>query len=83
MYPSEQIRIGFCRITYHEMSPLLRWVILPFVLLSGFEIFILVGTALEWFGKTDTNIFLNNQLFSSLGIVGNWYKYRRGSPSSL
>jgi hypothetical protein len=50
---------------------MLRWLILPFVLLSGFEIFILGGAALEWFGKTDTNIFLNNGLFSALGIVGN------------
>ena len=29
------------------------------------------GAALEWFGKTDTNIFLNNQLFAALGLVGN------------
>jgi hypothetical protein len=50
---------------------MLRWLILPFVLLSGFEIFILGGAALEWFGKTDTNIFLNNRMFSALGIVGN------------
>jgi hypothetical protein len=50
---------------------MLRWLILPFVLLSGFEIFILGGAALEWFGKTDTNYFLNNRMFSALGIVGN------------
>jgi hypothetical protein len=29
------------------------------------------GAALEWLGKTDTNIFLNNWLLASLGIVGN------------
>ena len=72
VYPSEQIPYWvLSNYFYHEMSPLLRWLILPFVLLSGFEIFILGGAALEWFGKTDTNIFLNNQMFSSLGIVGN------------
>ena len=72
VYPSEQIPYWvLSNYFYHEMSPLLRWLILPFVLLSGFEIFILGGAALEWFGKTDTNIFLNNRLFSALGIVGN------------
>ena len=72
VYPSEQIPYWvLSNYFYHEMSPLLRWLILPFVLLSGFEIFVLGGAALEWLGKTDTNIFLNNQLFSSLGIVGN------------
>jgi hypothetical protein len=39
--------------------------------LSGFEFFVLGGAALEWLGKTETNIFLNNQLFSALGLVGN------------
>jgi hypothetical protein len=53
------------------MSPYLRWLILPFLLLSGLEIFVLGGAALEWFGVTDTNIFLNNRIFSSLGLVGN------------
>ena len=72
VYPSEQIPYWvLSNYFYHEMSPLLRWLILPFVLLSGFEIFVLGGAALEWFGKTDTNIFLNNQLFTALGIVGN------------
>lgn len=72
VYPSEQIPYWvLSNYFYHEMSPLLRWLILPFVLFSGFEIFVLGGAALEWFGKTDTNIFLNNQLFASLGLVGN------------
>jgi UDP-2,3-diacylglucosamine pyrophosphatase LpxH len=72
VYPSEQIPYWvLSNYFYHEMSPLLRWLILPFLLLSGFELFVLGGAALEWLGKTDTNIFLNNRLFSSLGIVGN------------
>ena len=72
VYPSEQIPYWvLSNYFYHEMSPLLRWLILPFVLFSGFEIFVLGGAALEWFGKTDTNIFLNNQLFAALGLVGN------------
>ncbi len=72
VYPSEQIPYWvLSNYFYHEMSPLLRWLILPFVLFSGFELFVLGGAALEWFGKTETNIFLNNQLLAALGIVGN------------
>jgi UDP-2,3-diacylglucosamine pyrophosphatase LpxH len=72
VYPSEQIPYWvLSNYFYHEMSPYLRWLILPFLLLSGFEIFVLIGAALEWLGKTQTNIFLNNQLFTALGIVGN------------
>jgi UDP-2,3-diacylglucosamine pyrophosphatase LpxH len=72
VYPSEQIPYWvLSNYFYHEMSPLLRYLILPFLLLSGLEIFVLGGAALEWFGKTETNIFLNNRLFSSLGIIGN------------
>jgi predicted phosphodiesterase len=72
VYPSEQIPYWvLSNYFYQEMSPLLRWLILPFLLLSGFEIFILAGAALEWLGKTDTNMFLNNRVFSSLGIIGN------------
>jgi UDP-2,3-diacylglucosamine pyrophosphatase LpxH len=72
VYPSEQIPYWvWSNYFYHEMSPLLRWLIMPFLLLSGFEIFVVIGAALEWFGKTETNIFLNNQLFAALGIIGN------------
>ncbi|MEJ5329315.1 MAG: metallophosphoesterase [Desulfobaccales bacterium] len=72
VYPSEQIPYWvLSNYFYHEMSPLLRWFFLPFGLLSGFELFVLVGAVLEWLGKTKTNIFLNNQLFAALGIVGN------------
>ena len=72
VYPSEQIPYWvLSNYFYHEMSPLLRWLILPFVFFSGFELFVLGGAALEWFGKTQSNIFLNNQLFAALGLVGN------------
>ena len=72
VYPSEQVPYWvLSNYFYHEMSPLLRWLFLPFLLLSGFEIFVLGGAALEWLGKTETNIFLNNQIFSALGLVGN------------
>ena len=72
VYPSEQIPYWvLSNYFYHEMSHLLRWLILPFLFLSGLEIFVLGGAALEWFGKTHTNIFFNNRLFASLGMAGN------------
>jgi len=72
VYPSEQIPYWIMsNYFYYEMSPWLRWLILPFLLFSGFEFFVLGGAALEWLGKTDTNIFLNNWLLASLGIFGN------------
>ena len=72
VYPSEQIPYWvMSNYFYHEMSPLLRWLIVPFVLFAGIEIFVLGGAALEWFELTDTNIFLNNRILSGLGILGN------------
>ena len=72
VYPTEQVPYWiFSNYFYHEMSGFLRWLLLPFLLFTGFEIFILGGAALEWFGVTSTNIFLNNWLFQSLGFVGN------------
>ncbi|MEZ4599624.1 MAG: metallophosphoesterase [Syntrophotaleaceae bacterium] len=72
VYPSEQIPHWIMsNYFYNEMSPLLRWLILPFLLFSGLEIFVLGGAALEWFDLTDTNIFLNNRILSGLGVLGN------------
>jgi len=59
---------------YREMSPLLRWISLPFLLLSGLTIFVLGGSALEYFNITDSNIFLDNRIFNALGIVGNLFQ---------
>lgn len=59
---------------YREMSPLLRWVLLPFLLLSGLTLFVLVGGALEYLNITESNIFLDNQIFNSLGIVGSLFQ---------
>ncbi len=59
---------------YREMSPLLRWVLLPFLLLSGLTLFVLGGGALEYLNITESNIFLDNQIFNSLGIVGSLFQ---------
>ena len=71
VYPTEQVPYWvMSNYFYHEMSPLLRWLLLPFLLLSGLTTFVLVGAALEWLGVTSTNYFLNNRLFAHLGILG-------------
>ena len=71
VYPTEQVPYWvLSNYFYHEMSPLLRWLFLPFLLLSGLTTFVLVGAALEWLGVTSTNYFLNNRLFAHLGILG-------------
>ncbi len=59
---------------YREMSPLLRWMLLPFLLLSGLTLFVLGGSALEYFNITGSNIFLDNRIFNALGIVGNLFQ---------
>ncbi len=72
VYPTEDIPYWMMsNYFYHEMSPWLRWVILPFLGLWELSLLVLAGGALEWFGVTETNIFLNNTLFASLGYLGN------------
>ena len=76
VYPTELIPDWMMsNYFYHEMSPLLRWLLLPFLLLSGLTLFVLGGSALEYFELTNTNIFLDNRLFNSLGIVGSLFQY--------
>jgi UDP-2,3-diacylglucosamine pyrophosphatase LpxH len=72
VYPTEQIPYWvLSNYFYREMSPLLRWLLLPFLLLSGLTSFVLVGAVLEHLDITSTNIFLNNRLLADLGILGN------------
>ncbi len=72
VYPTEDIPYWvISNYFYREMSTWLRWLILPFLALWELSILVLAGGALEWFGITQTNIFLNNGLFASLGYLGN------------
>jgi UDP-2,3-diacylglucosamine pyrophosphatase LpxH len=71
VYPTEQVPYWvLSNYFYHEMSPLLRWLLLPFLLLSSLTTFVLVGGALEWLGLTTSNYFLNNRVLGKLGIFG-------------
>jgi hypothetical protein len=47
---------------------------LPFLLLFGVTVFVIFGAVLEYSGITNTNIFLNNELFTSLGFVGSIFQ---------
>lgn len=71
VYPTEELPAWFVsNYFYREMSPLLRWVLLPFLVFFGLTIFVLIGSLLDWTNVTNSNIFLNNQLFESLGVAG-------------
>jgi UDP-2,3-diacylglucosamine pyrophosphatase LpxH len=75
VYPTESVPDwAMSNYFYREMSPLLRWLLLPFLLLSGVSLFVLGGSALEFFNVTNTNIFLDNRVFNSLGIVGSLFQ---------
>ena len=56
---------------YNEMSPILRWVLVPFLALLTITILALITQALKGVGIFDANYLLNNPLTRSLGIFGN------------
>jgi UDP-2,3-diacylglucosamine pyrophosphatase LpxH len=71
VYPTEDVpRWVWTNYFYREMSPFLRWITVPFLLLFGLTVFVLAGGALEALDLTTSNYFLNNRLFESLGILG-------------
>jgi hypothetical protein len=75
VYPTELIPDWIMsNYFYKEMSPVLRWALFPFLLLSGLTFFVLGGAALEYFNITNDNIFLNNRIFDSIGVVGNLFQ---------
>jgi hypothetical protein len=56
---------------YREMSVMLRWVLLPFLLLAGVTIVAIAGELLRVAGIFDYNILFHNPLMSRLGIINN------------
>ena len=75
VYPTEDVpQWVLSNYFYREMSPFLRWLLLPFLLLFGVTLFVLAGSALEALEITDGNVFLNNRFFDSLGIVGSLFQ---------
>jgi UDP-2,3-diacylglucosamine pyrophosphatase LpxH len=76
VYPTEDLPHWILsNYFYREMSPFLRWVLLPFLLLFSVTLVVLIGSALEALHITETNVLLNNRLFASLGIVGSLFQF--------
>jgi len=56
---------------YREMSTVLRWVLLPFLLLAGVTVVAIAGEMLRVLGIFDYNVLFHNPVMSRLGIVNN------------
>jgi UDP-2,3-diacylglucosamine pyrophosphatase LpxH len=55
---------------YREMGPLLRLVLLPFLLLLGLGFIVVISWLVQAFGIIDFNPILDNPLTDSIGITG-------------
>src|SRR5215204_5890563 len=55
---------------YREMGPMLRLILLPFLLLFGLGVFVALGGLLQAIGILDFNPLLDNPLTNSFGITG-------------
>ncbi len=56
---------------YREMSAMLRWLLLPFLLLAGVTMVAIAGELLRVLGVFDYNILFHNPLMIRLGIIDN------------
>ena len=56
---------------YREMNSVLRWVMLPFLLLAGLTTLAIAGELLRVTGIFDYNILFHNPLMRRLGIINN------------
>ena len=61
----------FSNYFYREMRRPLRWLLIPFLLLIGLAVLVLIAQVLKRLGIFDVNIVLNNWLIDSLGVAGN------------
>lgn len=55
---------------YHEMSPIIRWLLLPFLVLLTVTLLAMAAEFLRYVGIFDVNILLNNPLMRALGVFG-------------
>ncbi|MDQ3798544.1 MAG: metallophosphoesterase [Acidobacteriota bacterium] len=55
---------------YNEMNLLLRWLLIPFLLLLTITIFALLAQAMELLGVSSVNLLLENSFIRSLGLAG-------------
>lgn len=70
VYPTEEIPMWvLSNYFYREMGSILRWCLLPFLLLFTFSIVVLAGRALETAGILHTAVF-HGEPFRHLGLPG-------------
>src|SRR5918998_3235869 len=55
---------------YREMNPLLRYAVVPFLLLFAFSVINLIGLALEASGLIGTRVFLDDRILGPLDFAG-------------
>jgi len=55
---------------YNEMNIVLRWLLVPFLLLLTVTAFALVGQLLKFSGVSDVNYLLDNPVIRALGLFG-------------
>lgn len=73
VYPNEEVPYWlFSNYFYKEMSPVLRWALVPFLLLMSVSLFVLIGAALERTGILPVGFFsISWQAFlKSFGFAG-------------
>lgn len=59
---------------YREMNSIFRWLLLPFMLLFGIEVFSIGAEALRLLGIFDYNILFHNPVMERFGIVRNVFQ---------
>ncbi|MCJ7641343.1 MAG: metallophosphoesterase [Desulfobacterales bacterium] len=70
VYPNEEIPFWiWSNYFYKEMTPILRWFLLPFLLLFTISVFVFLGRLLERFGILRTKIF-HIKLGERFGLPG-------------
>jgi len=75
VYPTEDLPNWILsNYFYREMSPFLRWILVPFLISFTATLVVMIGSALDALQITGTNIFLNNRLFESLGFIGSLFQ---------
>ncbi len=75
VYPTEDIPHWLVsNYFYKEMSPYLRIILLQFLFLFSVNLIVLIGAGLDVFHVTETNLFLNNRIFESLGFFGSLFQ---------
>ena len=83
MTPLEEIpRWVISNYFYREMSPWLRYVVVPFLILFGLSVINVIGLILEASGVIGTRIFLDDRLLAPwASLAPSWGLYSPSTPS--